>query len=256
MIVSRRVAFPVKGWGPGRWKYRYGVDRYLAISDAVARVLIGSGVRPNRVTRVYSGIDPVRFRQLPKTQGLLSELGVPRRTKLVGFVGALVPNKAPGDILEAMGSLSEDIHAVLVGTGPLAADLLRQRDGLGFRDRVHFLGYRRDVPGLLPWFDVLCVPSRMEGLGTSVLDAMAAGIPVVGTRTGGIPEIIEDGKSGLLVPVGRPLELAKTLKRVLTDQSLSKALVHEGGKRVEDFSASRMVEKTLEVYHAVVSGPE
>lgn len=253
VVVSRRVDFPVSGGWAGRLKYGRGVDRFVAVSREVARVLEAGGVPAERIAVVHSGIDPTRFAVPVDSGRLRAALAIPNRAKLVGFVGALVPHKAPGDLLEALARLPREVHGVLVGSGELGESLRRRAAADDLSGRVHFLGHREDVPALLAAFDVFCLPSRREGLGTSVLDAMAAGVPVVAADGGGIPEMVVDGQCGLLAPAGRPAALAERLQRVLSDGDLAAALVAGGRERVGEFTADRMVEKTLAVYEDVLS---
>lgn len=253
VVVARRVDFPIRAGFASRLKYGPRVDRFVAVSHAVARVLEAGGVPRGRITVVHSGVDPARFAGPGNGERLRADLAIPRSAKLVGFVGALVPHKAPGDLLEALAGLPPEVHGVLVGTGELETPLRRRAAADDLSGRVHFLGQRDDVPALLPAFDVFCLPSRQEGLGTSVLDAMAAGTPVVATLGGGIPEMVVDGECGLLAPAGDPEALRVLLLRVLTDRSLAGRLVAGGRERITGFTADRMVEKTLGVYEDTLS---
>jgi glycosyltransferase involved in cell wall biosynthesis len=253
VVVSRRVDFPIKGGIPGRLKYGSRVDRFLTVSRFVSQVLVEGGVDPERVMAVHSGIDPSRF-EIPRDRdGLLQELGVPGSVKLVGFVGALVGHKAPMDLLEALATLPETVHGVVVGAGGLEAELKRRAETDDLKGRVHFLGHRDDVPRILRSIDVFCLPSRQEGLGTSVLDAMASATPVVAAAGGGIPEMVEDGQSGILVPADDPSSLGRKISEVLSDADLALQLAEGGRKRVRVFTAARMVERTLEVYEGVLA---
>ena len=253
VVVSRRVDFPPRGWWTMRFKYGRGVDRFVTVSHAVARVLAEAGVAPERVTTVHSGVDLSRFDVPADGPGLRRELGVPPDVKLIGFVGALVGHKSPGDLLEALSGLPAGVHAVLAGDGSLGPTLRRRAEGADLRGRVHFLGHRDDIPRLLRSVDLFCLPSRMEGLGTSVLDAMAAGTPVVAAAGGGIPEMVEDGRSGLLAPPGNPAALAAALRKALQDSGLSAALARGGRERVRSFTRERMVDGMVQVYEAIVS---
>jgi len=252
VVVSRRVDFPIKGGLLGRLKYGPRVDRFLAVSGRVAEVLREGGVPAGRVTTVYSGVDPSRFQGVEPDPELRAQLGLPSSAKLVGFVGALVPHKAPEDLVAALTRLPSHVHCLFIGEGKLEPALRRQASAGGIEERVHFLGYREDVPRLLRSVDVFCLPSHEEGLGTSVLDAMAAGVPVVGADGGGIPEMVEDGVSGLLVPAGDTEALGRALGSVLEDPDLAKKLTEGELKRVEAFHVDRMVERTLAVYEEVL----
>jgi glycosyltransferase involved in cell wall biosynthesis len=141
---------------------------------------------------------------------------------------------------------------VVVGEGVLRADLEARARRLDVEGRVIFAGFRHDLDALLPAFTVFCLSSRMEGLGTSVLDAMALGLPVVATAAGGIPEAVEDGVTGRLVPPGDAAALAAALLEVLRDPAAGRRLGEGGRRRFEErFTADRMVESTLAVYAEV-----
>ncbi len=256
IVVSRRVDFIPRG-PLRRLKYGPGVDRFIAVSDGVARILRAAGVPADRVTTVHSGIDPARMAVPRDPAGLRRELAIPMDAKLVGFIGALVSHKAPQDFLEALARSAAPVHGVLAGAGDLES-LLRERAARpDLSGRVHFLGHREDVARLVRSIDVFCLSSRLEGLGTSVLDAMAAGTPVVASAGGGIPEMVEDGVSGLLVRPAAPEALADAIRRVLEEPGLAGRLVEGGLARVRRFTADRMVEGTIAVYEAIQkrSGP-
>ena len=254
LVVSRRVDFRPARTPWNRLKYGPRVDRFVAVSNAVARILLEAGVEASRIVTVHSGVDPARFAGPREGEAFRRELGVPADAKLVGFVGALVAHKAPADFLDALARVPADVHGVLAGDGPLARSLRHRARRLGVEDRTHFLGHRGDVPRILRSVDLFCLPSHMEGLGTSVLDAMAAGTPVVAAAGGGIAEMVEDGVSGLLVPPGEVDALARAWSAVLNDPERAARLAEGGRRRVERFTAERMVEGTLEVYRALVRG--
>jgi glycosyltransferase involved in cell wall biosynthesis len=187
-------------------------------------------------------------------EGLRRELAIPMDAKLVGFVGALVSHKAPQDLLEALARSATAVHGVLAGEGNLENALRERAARADLSGRIHFLGHREDVARLVRSIDVFCLSSRMEGLGTSVLDAMAAGTPVVAAAGGGIPEMVEDGVSGLLVPPADPAALAEAIRRVVDEPGLAGRLVEGGLDRVRQFTADRMVEGTIAVYEAIQKG--
>ena len=163
-------------------------------------------------------------------------------------------HKAPMDLLAALAPVPRSIHAVMVGDGALEVDLKRRAENDDLRGRVHFLGHRADVPRILRSVDVFCLPSRQEGLGTSVLDAMASGTPVVAAAAGGIPEMVEDMKSGILVPAADTRALGDRIVEVLRDAELARRLAEGGKRRIGEFSADRMVERTVTVYEDVLAG--
>lgn len=255
-VVSRRVDFAVGRSLFSRLKYRHGVDRYIAISHAVRQVLLDGGVPPEKVRIAHSGIDVTRF-DVPVNTGLRAELGLPPDGVVVGNIAALVDHKGQKYLVDAVPEvLRRCPHAwfVIAGDGELAGALKQQAIDRGVAGRVLFLGYRKDVPDLLNLFDVFVMSSHMEGLCTSLLDAMAMRVPIVATKAGGIPEIVRDGVNGLLVESKNPPALAEGIVRLLDDRALAARLA-EGGRRVvvEEFSADAMVEKTLSVYREVLA---
>jgi glycosyltransferase involved in cell wall biosynthesis len=167
-------------------------------------------------------------------------------------VGALVGHKGHRHLVDALPALVArvpGVRVVVAGEGPLRPDLEAQAGTLGVRDAFVLAGQVDDLPGWFHDVDVLAMPSTDEGLGTSVLDGMSAGVPVVASRAGGIPEMVRDGTEGLLVPAGDAAALAEALARVLTDDALRARLGAAARRRVDEaFHVDRMVEETLAVY--------
>jgi glycosyltransferase involved in cell wall biosynthesis len=167
---------------------------------------------------------------------------------LVGNVARLAEQKGHADLLEALAELP-DVRAAIVGDGPLRAGLEAQARELGLAGRVTFTGERDDVPDLLASMDVFAFPSLFEGLCLAVIEAQAAGVPVVATPVGGIRETVVEGETGVVVPVNDPQALAAGIRRVLADPPRARAMAEEARRRVfERFSEARMVERTLELY--------
>ena len=255
-VVSRRVDFAVGKTYLSRLKYRTGVDRYIAISQAVRRVMIYGGVQPDKIGIAHSGIDLERF-EGPFDENLKAGLGLPDNAVVVGNVAALVDHKGQKYLLDAVPAVMEqcpDAWFLIAGDGELRGPLERQAAELGIAGRVRFLGYRKDVPDLLNMFDVFVMSSHMEGLCTSLLDAMAMRLPVVATNAGGIPEIVRDGETGLLVESKNPAAIAEGIVKLIKDRQLAARLSERGRQVVEEeFSAGAMVDKTLAIYQDLLS---
>ena len=253
VIVSRRVDFAPASNPFNRLKYAWP-DRMVAISDRIAQVLRDSGLPEQRITVVHSAIDPARLDAPPLSK---ADLGVPEDALVIGNVAALVDHKDQTTLLHAMACVVHELpraHLLIAGEGPLRPALTALRDTLGLNDRVHFLGYRNDVPGILRALDVFVMSSKEEGLGTSVLDAMACGIPVAATAGGGIPEMVRDGQTGLLVPVGDAPALAKAILRLANDRAFAATLTRDAHALVlENFTVDRMVEGNLAVYESALA---
>jgi glycosyltransferase involved in cell wall biosynthesis len=247
LVAVRRVDFPLRG-AVSRAKYA-ACDRVIVVSRAIGSVVERGGVPPERLRLVYEGV-PDR-RPAPGGEQALAELGVPPAVPVVGNVAALTGHKDQATLVEAMALLRPrrpEVRLVIVGEGELRGALEAQVRERGLADRVVFAGFRRDLDRLLPAFSVFCLSSRLEGLGTSLLDAMAFGLPVVATAAGGIPEAVEDGVTGRVVPPRDPGALAGALAEVLADEERRRALGAAGRRRfLERFTAERMVDETLRV---------
>ena len=255
VVVSRRVDFPIRGT-IGRWfKYLRGVDKYAAISYAVRDALLDAGIPAERVAQVPSGVDPARFEDVAPAD-LKSDCGFPADARIVGVVGHLVDaHKGQKDFLVASAAVAArypEARFVLVGEGRDRRALEQQAAQVGVADRVSFTGFRSDVPAVLAALDVFVMPSRYEALGTSAIEAMMAGLPVVGAGVGGLREVIDDGVTGLLVAPGEPDALAQAIGRLLADQALRHRMGAAGKQRAhEQFSVKNTIDKTIEVYGAL-----
>jgi glycosyltransferase involved in cell wall biosynthesis len=248
VVVSRRVAFPIR---PGL-KYRMPVDRYLCVSQGVARAMRAGGVPAERLAVVPSGIVPDRGAPAADLRALI---GVPTGALLVGTVAALTAEKRHEDLIEAavrMRNTIPEAHFVWVGEGPRRGFLERLRRSRGLENRIHLLGFRLDAAGLMAQCTVVALASDSEGIATSLLDAQAAGVPVVATAVGGIPEVVQDRVTGRLVPARQPAALAAALVEILTDPELRLAMARAGAEWAKEFHIDRTVERTLEEYRAVL----
>jgi glycosyltransferase involved in cell wall biosynthesis len=248
LVATRRVDFSLRG-PLSRGKYR-GCARVIAVSRAIAGVLEAEGIEAPKLRLVYEGV-PDRSRPTGGAEALRA-LGVPQGAPVVGNVAALTDHKDHATLIAAAGIVVRaraEVLFVIVGEGALRPELeARVREG-GLSGHVLFAGFRDDVDRLLPAFDVFCLSSHLEGLGTSLLDAMAFGRAVVATAAGGIPEAVEDGVTGRVVPVRDPARLAQALLDLLGDPERRCAMGEAGRRRfLERFTADRMVDETLRVY--------
>ncbi|MDK2785308.1 MAG: hypothetical protein PWQ86_1890 [Bacillota bacterium] len=237
-----------------RWASRLLTDAIIAISEAVAAQLVAEGVDRRQIRVVPSGIDWEEFARASGA-AVRRELGLGSRP-VVGMVARLVPEKAPADFLKAAALVKQelpDAGFLLVGEGPLEQDLRGLAARLGLQDNLYFLGYRRDVPGVTAALDVAVLTSKQEGLGLVLLEAMAAAKPVVATAAGGIPEVVEQGVTGLLVSPGRPDQVAAAVLQLLRDRDLAAKLGRAGQELVaRKFSLTAMAQGTAEVYRALL----
>jgi len=253
LIAARRVDFHLKGNALSRWKYRQ-VDCFICASEFIRRLLIGDGVEETRAVTVHEGVDLERIEAAPPAD-LHAELWLPRDAPLVGNVAALAPHKGQRYLVDAAALVVQkvpDARFVIAGTGELAGTLDRQIKDRGLEKHVLLAGFRPDVLSVHKAFDIFVMSSVTEGLGTSLLDAMACGKPIVATSAGGIPEVVVDGQTGILVPPRDSEALARAITALLRDEHAQQVMGAEGLLRVrEKFSAERMVQDTLAVYRRV-----
>ncbi len=225
-----------------RWLARR-VDGFVFISQAVADYQAGQGVQPRRSWVVPNGLDLAAFTDLPTPAEARQALGLPLAGPIVGAVGRLVAWKGHDVFLRALAILAADhpgLRGVVVGA-PAAHDprplteLQSLAAELGIAERVHLAGHRADVPRVLPALDVLVHSAvEPEPFGRVIIEAMAAGVPVVAARAGGVPEIVEEGVNGLLVAPGDAVALARAVARLLAEPALAARLARAGRERVEN----------------------
>jgi len=253
LVASRRVDFHLKGNSFSRWKYRQ-VDCFVAASEAIRKMLLADGVAPERTVTVHEGIDVDHVAAAPPVN-VHETFFLPHGAPVVGNVAALVPHKGHRYLIDAAHLVVQqlpDARFVILGEGELRDHLQRQVHEHRLEKHVLLPGFRTDVLGCLKGFDLFVMSSVTEGLGTSLLDAMAASRPIVATTAGGIPEIVDDGVNGLLVPTRDHHALADAIVRALENADLRRRLGEAGFARViERFTVDRMVAGTAAVYERV-----
>jgi glycosyltransferase involved in cell wall biosynthesis len=253
LIAARRVDFRLRGNALSRWKYRQ-VDCFICASEFIRRMLIGDGVDEGRAVTVHEGIDLQRVAAAPAAD-LHAEFWLPRDSPIVGNVAALVPHKGQRHLIDAAALVVQkvpDARFIIAGEGELRESLERHIKDLALEKHVLLAGFRPDALSVHKGFDIFVMSSVTEGLGTSLLDAMACGRPVVATTAGGIPEVVVHNQTGILVPPRDHDGLARALVALLRDERAQEVLGAGGLLRVrEKFTAERMVQETLAVYRRV-----
>jgi glycosyltransferase involved in cell wall biosynthesis len=256
-VLSRRVDFRVRRSPGSRLLYSLPVDAVAAISEGVRRSLLESGV-PERLVRVIpSGIDFEPFEAPFDREAARAALGVAPGDLLAIQVAALAPHKSQTTLLRAAAALATSaprLHVWIAGEGTLREALLAEHRALGLDNRVRLLGFREDVVPLLRAADLFVLSSYLEGLGTSVLDAMAAGLPVVATEVGGVPEMVRHEVTGLLVPPRDPAALARAMERLVGDPTLRARLGGAGRVAARAFGADRTAAATRGLYEELLAG--
>jgi len=254
VLMTRRVDNPEPSWVVGP-KYRL-FDRIITISEAIGRVLLKQGVEADKLRCVHSALDPAPFEGPCRGREFLESLGLTEDHTLIGMAAQFIPRKGHEVLFEAVPSILA-IHPgarfLLFGQGPLHQEISSRVAEAEWRAAVHLPGFRDDLSDLLPCLDLLVHPASMEGMGVILLQAGAAGVPVVSTTVGGIPEAVDHGETGLLVPPGDPRALASAVIDLLDDPDRARRMGEAGRRRVKErFSVDRMVEGNLAVYHELV----
>ena len=254
LVAARRVDFRLKGNALSRWKYDQ-VDRFICASDAIREILLADGVAASRAVTVHEGIDLGHVAAAPPA-ALHEEFWLPHGSPIVGNVAALVPHKGQRHFVEAAALVVREVpdaRFVIAGEGELRPTLEHLIKHLNLEKHVILAGFRPDVLSLHKAFDVFVMSSITEGLGTSLLDAMACGRPIVATTAGGMPEVVQDGKTGILVPPRNDRAMADAIITLLKDPALRDRMGSAGLARANArFSAERMVADTLLAYRDLV----
>jgi len=253
MVAARRVDFHLRGNSLSRWKHRQ-VDCYIAASEAIRQMLLADGVPEDRTVTVHEGIDVEHVQTAPPVN-LHEALWLPHQAPVVGNVAALVPHKGQRHLIEAARLVVRDIpdvRFVVLGEGELREQLERQIREYHLEKHVLLPGFRIDVLGCIKGFDLFAMSSVTEGLGTSLLDAMAGSRAIVATRAGGIPEVVEDGVTGILTAPRDHAAMAQAIVRLLGDAQARERMGAAGLARVQEhFTVDRMVAQTAAVYSRV-----
>ena len=254
LVASRRVDFHIGANLFSRWKYRQ-VERFICASTCIQSMLSDDGIPANRTTVVYEGIDLERVNAAPPID-IHKEFSLPHNALVVGNVAALVPHKGQCYLIDAAARVVRTIpeaRFLVVGDGELAETLQQQIEDLNLQKHVLLTGFRADVLSLHKAFDLFVMSSLTEGLGTSVLDAMAHERAVIATRAGGLSEAVINGETGILVPARNSDALADAIIHLLKDSACRAQYGRSGLRRVRHiFNAERMVAETLEVYERLV----
>lgn len=231
-------------------------DAIVAVSHAVARSVQGLGIPPQRITVAHGGIDAKRVRDAgAKTPDLGSTL--PPGRPLVGCVARLEPVKGVSDFVRAAAVLATqrpEMAFVVVGDGSQIDSLRTLAAGLGLGTRIAFTGSVVPSAGIMARCDIVAVPSLSEGLGMVALEAMALGVPVVATRVGGLPEVVSDGVTGLLVPARDPAAMTAAMGELLGDAARRFAMGEAGLNRVlTEFSLDLMLQRHRSIYRTLLA---
>jgi glycosyltransferase involved in cell wall biosynthesis len=254
-LITRRVDNPENPL-VARLKYRL-YDRIITISEAIRQVLLSEGVPAEKIICVPSAVDHRRYATPCDRNWFLREFGLQATDRTIGMIAQFIPRKGHRFLIEAAPDIigrCPDARFLFFGKGSLLEDVRNMcaRNRIG--DRMVFAGFRTDLERVLPCLDLVVHPARMEGLGVSLLQAAAAGIPVVATRVGGIPEIVQDNINGYLIDVGDKRAIMRRIIELLADPEKAHRFGSTSRMIVRSrFSIDAMVKGNLAVYRQMLS---
>jgi glycosyltransferase involved in cell wall biosynthesis len=242
----------------GRWAGHYAEKFFCVSSDIAAEVAGWRIVRSSKLSVVRNGID-MDAPDPAHHADVRAEMGIPLGAAVIGTVGRLSDVKRQDVLIRALARLrrqNADVHLLLVGDGPRRTDLVKLAWKLGLADAVHFAGYQDKPQKYLAAMDLFALSSASEGMPLSVLEAWAVRKPVVAFQVGGLPEIIEQRRNGILVPAGHETELAAAMLEVISNPKLAGELGAEGRRRVEtEYNLTRTAQRYDDEYRALCGPP-
>ncbi|MFM0557831.1 glycosyltransferase [Paraburkholderia sediminicola] len=245
VVRTRHLALPISSLATYTWI----PHRVIAVSHYVRRYLISAGVAAGRVETIYDGI--VKPEPIARST-LRAELGLGPDAVIGCMVAIMRAKKGHEDLITAARPLlavRPNLHFVIAGNGDLFERIKSIVDGLGLGRRIHLLGFRTDIPNVLRGCDLFLLPTHQEALGQSYIEAMAAGLPVIGTNVDGVPELIEHNVNGLLVPPKNPDALRVAIVQLIDNPGLRTQLGKEGRRITENgFGIDNMADETIDFY--------
>jgi glycosyltransferase involved in cell wall biosynthesis len=252
LIETEWLRWKLRSWG------RFFPDKIITNSHAVGHIFPGN----TRKETVYNGINLSYFGPGIDGGQVRSEYEIGKETMLIGTIGHFAPLKGYEELLDAMAEVARegfDVKLAIVGeaiyqnSNVYKRKILMKANSAGLKEKIIFTGFKENIPEILASFDIFVLPSRSEGFGRVNLEAMAMGKPVVSTNVGGIPEVVLDGVTGILVPPGNAKSLSHAIMRLLNDPRLRASMGRKGRKRVEQyFTLHAHVQRVQEIYGEVL----
>jgi len=266
LVRTRHIVQPIRPHALNRWLYGSATDLVVTVTDAIRRQLLASGLSADdRVVALPGGVDAEHYRpDAPSAHGLdpRGVLKVPPDVPLIGLVGGFRVMKGHETVVAAAARLAAaglPFHLVFIGQGPFAERVRDLVQAARLADRVSLVGFVDDLPVTMAALDVaLYIPLESDGMSRVLWEYLASAVPVVATRVGVVPEVLEDSATALLVPAGEPVPLAAAIERLLRDAPLRRRLGAAGADLVrERFSGARLAERLTALYRslAVSSAP-
>ncbi len=257
LVRTRHIVQPVRPHALNRWLYGRATSLTVTVTDAIRNQLVASGLaEADRVVALPGGVDAERFRPdatNPRNAGPRAELRLAPDVPLIGLVSGFRVMKGHQVALEAVARLAaagHRFHMVLIGQGPLGERVRSLIEAASLKGRVSILGFVDDLPAIMAALDVALYPAlESDGMSRVLFEYLASGAPVVASRVGVVPEILEDGQTALLVPAGEPSLLAAAIARLLEDAALRRRLGAAGADLVRTrFSGARLAERLTALY--------
>lgn len=256
LIGVRRVIAPIKKNPFSKFKYLSRmIEKHVCISESIKQVMINDGVPSDRLVTIHSGINLKKFNGIRPDADFKKQLGIPSDHIVVGTVAALSKDKDYPNLLRAAKTIIEstvNVTFCAVGTGPDEKEIHRLAEELNLGSRFIFTGYRKDVGNFLNTFDIFVLASYLEGLGTSLLDAQACGLPLIGCNVGGIPEVISHNESGLLVSSKDHWALAEAIRQLILNKSEREKFGFAGKENVKKFTIENTINKNIRLYNQIL----
>ena len=260
LVRTRHIVQPIRPHALNRWLYGSATDLVVTVTDAIRRQLLASGLSADdQVVALPGGVDAERYRpDAPSAHGLDARgvLKVPPGVPLIGLVGGFRVMKGHETVVAAAARLAAaglPFHLVFIGQGPFAERVRDLVQAAGLADRVSLVGFVDDLPVTMAALDVaLYAALESDGMSRVLWEYLASAVPVVATRVGVVPEVLEDGATALLVPAGEPVPLAAAIERLLRDAPLRQRLGAAGADLVrERFSGARLAERLTALYRSL-----
>lgn len=257
LVRTRHIVQPVRPHALNRWLYGRATDRIVTVTEAIRRQLVAGGLAAeDRVVTMPGGVDVDRFRAdaLPtRDKGIRATLGLPHDVPIIGLVSGFRVMKGQQIVVEAAARLAAGglrFQLLLIGQGPFAARVRAQIEAAGLGDRVSVLGFVDDLPATMAALDVALYSAlESDGMSRVLFEYLASGVPVVASRVGVVPEILEDGRTALLVPAGEPGPLAEAVARLIADPSRRREIGSAGAALVHArYSGARLAERLTALY--------
>jgi len=258
-IVHRRVDFPVKGNVLNRWKYNHPhVKAVVAVSERVKQILSPLMKDQDRLSVMYDAVEMAKFQALSNRQLLDKEFPVCKGKRKVACIAALVDHKDIPTYIRMVHYVVEvlnkkDFHFFIIGGGALEQDIREMIAAYRLGDFVTMTGRREDIPQVLQSLDYFVFTSKMEGFGSTILEVMAAGVPVIATKAGAAAEVLEHRKNAMLSNIGDEVALGNALLDLANDEQFSNSITRQAVAEVAAFSLESYTERMIRLYQKIMS---